>query len=154
MKRVSVPEKIELLVSQTCHAALAVHRALGPGLLESAYQECLAIELRYLGLPIEREKLVPIVYRGQTIPQAYRLDLIVDGLLLVELKAVEAIDPEHRVQVLTYLKLLQLPLGLLINFNVPLIKDGVHRVLNLNFQSEVEAAPPPPRTFAPSRLRV
>lgn len=154
MKRVLVPERIEALVAQTCNAALAVHRALGPGLLESAYQECLAIELGYLGLPIEREKLVPIVYRGQTIPQAYRLDLIVDGLLLVELKAVEAIDPVHRVQVLTYLKLLQLPLGLLINFNVPLIKDGIHRVLNLNFQSDTAVTSPSPRTFAPPRLCV
>jgi len=154
MKRVLVPERIEALVAQTCHAALAVHRALGPGLLESAYQECLAIELRYLGLPIEREKQVPVVYRGQTIPHAYRLDLIIDGLLLVELKAVEVIDPIHRVQVLTYLKLLQLPLGLLINFNAPLLKDGIHRVLNLDFQSDAMATSTSPRSFAPSRLRV
>ena len=157
MKRVQIPERIEVLVAHTCNAALAVHRALGPGLLESAYHECLAIELNHLGLSIEREKIVPIVYRGRTIPHAYRLDLIVDGLLLVELKAVDGIDPVHRVQVLTYLKLLHLPLGLLINFNVPLIRDGIHRVLNLNFQSETADTPAPTvpaPTSASSRLRV
>ena len=135
MKQVVVPNEIEQLATQTVNAALAVHRALGPGLLESAYQECLAIELSLAGLRLERERAVPLVYRGQAIESAYRLDLIIDGKLLVELKTVESLQPIHRVQVTTYLKLLRLPLGLLINFNVPLIKDGITRVLNLDFQS-------------------
>jgi len=135
MKQVVVPDEIERLATQTVNAALTVHRALGPGLLESAYQECLAIELSLAGLKIEREKVLPLTYRGHSIDNAYRLDLIVNGRLLVELKAIESIQPIHRVQVTTYLKLLKLPLGLLINFNVPLIKDGITRVLNLDFQS-------------------
>jgi GxxExxY protein len=134
MKQVIVPDDIERLATQTVNAALAVHRALGPGLLESAYQECLGIELSLAGLNVEREKLLPLIYRGHSIESAYRLDLILNGTLLVELKAIESIQPIHRVQVTTYLKLLRLPLGLLINFNVPLIKDGITRVLNLDFQ--------------------
>ena len=135
MKQVVVPDEIEQLATQTVNAALTVHRTLGPGLLESAYQECLAIELSLAGLTIEREKVLPLTYRGRAIENAYRLDLIINGQLLVELKAIDAIQPIHRVQVTTYLKLLKLPLGLLINFNVPLIKDGITRVLNLDFQS-------------------
>jgi GxxExxY protein len=135
MKQVVVPDEIECLATQAVNAVLTVHRALGPGLLESAYQECLAIELSLAGLNLEREKVLPLTYRGHSIANAYRLDLIVNGRLLVELKAIESIQPIHRVQVTTYLKLLKLPLGLLINFNVPLIKDGITRVLNLDFQS-------------------
>jgi GxxExxY protein len=88
------------------------------------------------GLTAEREKVLPLTYRGHVIENAYRLDLIVNGKLLVELKAIEAIQPIHRVQVTTYLKLLHQPLGLLINFNVPLIKDGITRVLNLDFRTQ------------------
>ena len=135
MKQVIVPAEIEQLAAQTVNAALTVHRALGPGLLESAYQECLAIELSLAGLNLEREKALPLVYRGHSIESAYRLDLLINGKLLVELKAIESVQPIHRVQVTTYLKILKLPLGLLINFNVPLIKDGITRVLNLDFQS-------------------
>ena len=135
MKQVIVPVEIEQLAAQTVNAALTVHRALGPGLLESAYQECLAIELSLAGLNLEREKALPLVYRGHSIESAYRLDLLINGKLLVELKAIESVQPIHRVQVTTYLKILKLPLGLLINFNVPLIKDGISRVLNLDFQS-------------------
>jgi GxxExxY protein len=137
MKEVQVSAEIESLAKQTVQAALAVHRALGPGLLESAYQQCMAIELSLAGLSVEREKLLPLIYRGHSIETAYRLDLIVGGKLLVELKAVDAIAPVHEVQVVTYLKLLKLPLGLLINFNVPLIKNGISRILNLDFQTEV-----------------
>jgi GxxExxY protein len=135
MKQVVVPDEIEHLATQSVNAALTVHRALGPGLLESAYQECLAIELSLAGLKLEREKVLPLTYRGHSIDNAYWLDLVINGRLLVELKAIESIQPIHRVQVTTYLKLLKLPLGLLINFNVPLIKDGITRVLNLDFQS-------------------
>ncbi|MEI7631634.1 MAG: GxxExxY protein, partial [Actinomycetes bacterium] len=93
MKQVVVPEEIERLATQTVNAALAVHRALGPGLLESAYQECLAIELSLAGLRVEREKSLPLVYRGHSIESAYRLDLIINGNLLVELKAIESVQP-------------------------------------------------------------
>lgn len=137
MKEVQIPAEIESLATQTVQAALAVHRALGPGLLESAYQQCMAIELSLAGVSVEREKILPLVYRGHPIETAYRLDLIVGGKLLVELKAVDAVAHVHEVQVVTYLKLLKLPLGLLINFNVPLIKNGISRILNLDFQTEV-----------------
>ena len=135
MSKEVVPQDIEALAAATVQAALAVHRALGPGLLESAYQECLAIELTEAGCQCEREKVLPLTYRGRAIDHAYRLDLIIDGRLLVELKAVDAIQPIHRVQVTTYLKLLKLPLGLLINFNVPLIRDGITRILNLDLRT-------------------
>ena len=161
MNQVTIPQEIEALAATTVDAALAVHRAIGPGLLESAYQECLAIELSCRGLKVERERVLPLVYRGHAIENAYRLDLIVEGRLLLELKAVEAIQPIHRVQVTTYLKLLKLPLGLLINFNVPLIKDGISRILNLDFRGSAAPTatgahtdqPLSLSTLAPSRLR-
>jgi GxxExxY protein len=145
MSKVNVPRDIEVLAATTVNSALAAHRALGPGLLESAYHECLAIELSLAGLTCEREKVLPLSYRGRSIENAYRIDLIVNGRLLVELKAIEAVQPVHRVQVSTYLKLLRLPLDLLINFNVPLIKDGITRILNLDFRTSA-------LTLAPSRL--
>ena len=149
MNEVKVSEETEALAKAVVNAAFNVHRSLGPGLLESAYHECLAIELALNGLPFEREQSLPLTYRGQLVPNAYRADLIVNRSLLVELKAIEAIQPLHRVQVTTYLRLLQLPLGLLINFNVPLIKDGITRVLNLDFRAP--SLPPP--ILASSRLR-
>ncbi len=132
---VAIPVQTETLSGVVVDAALAVHRALGPGMLESTYRDCLAIELSARGHQIEREKSLPLVYRDTEIPHAYRIDLLVDTKLLVELKAVTQIEPIHRVQLATYLKLLQLPLGLLINFNVPLIKNGISRVLNLDLRS-------------------
>jgi GxxExxY protein len=146
MSEVRVPEETEMLATAVVNAAFAVHRTLGPGLLESAYHECLGIELSLAGLRVQREQILPLTYRGHSIQNAYRLDLIVNDLLLVELKAIDSVQPIHRVQVTTYLRLLKLPLGLLINFNVPLIKDGITRVLNLDFRS---SSP----TLAPSRLR-
>jgi GxxExxY protein len=140
MSEVRVPEEIEALAKAVVHAALSVHRALGPGLLESAYQECLAIELAHGGYRLLREQTLPLLYRGQLVSNAYRLDMIVNDKLLVELKAIDSVQPIHRVQVTTYLKLLKLPLGLLINFNVPLIKDGISRVLNLDFQAPSDPA--------------
>ena len=133
--RVTVPDTIEALASSAVDSALAVHRALGPGLLEGAYRDCLQIELASRGHRVEREQILPINYRGHTIPRAFRADLLVERELLIELKAVETLLPVHRVQLVTYLRLLRLPLGLLINFNVPLLKDGLQRVLNLEFQT-------------------
>ena len=147
MSEVRIPGEIEALATAVVNAAFAVHRSLGPGLLESAYHECLGIELSLAGLRVQREQVLPLTYRSHVIQNAYRIDLLINEQLLVELKTVESIQPIHRVQVTTYLRLLKLPLGLLINFNVPLIKDGISRVLNLDFRSPL----PPP--LAPSRLR-
>ena len=149
MQRVVVPEHIETLARVAVDSALAVHRALGPGLLESAYRDCLYLELTERGHHVDREQVLPINYRGQTIPGAYRTDLLVDHSLLIELKAIEAIQPIHRVQLTTYLRLQRLPLGLLINFHVPLLKEGLHRVLNLEFQTD---APSSETSFANLRV--
>jgi GxxExxY protein len=153
MQRVVVPEHIEAMARDVVDSALTVHRTLGPGLLESAYRDCLQLELSARGHHVDREQVLPITYRGQIVPRAYRTDLLVDRLLLIELKAIEAIQPVHRVQLSTYLRLQRLPLGLLINFNVPLLKDGLHRVLNLDFQTEVPTSSLA-NLGAPSRLRV
>jgi GxxExxY protein len=113
-------------------AAIEVHRALGPGLLESAYQQCLARELVVRGAVFQREVWIGIDYKGLIIQQAYRLDFLVARLVAVEIKAVDSLTPIDDAQLLTYLRLGGWPLGLLINFNVPVLKDGIRRkVLNL-----------------------
>ena len=109
-------------------AAFAVHSRLGPGLLESVYEVCLAHELKKRGLKVERQVTLPVVYDEVRLEAGLRIDLLVGDCVLVELKAVEALLPVHKAQVLTYLKLTGFRLGLLINFNVPLIRDGVTRV--------------------------
>lgn len=111
-------------------AAIEVHRALGPGLLESIYEECLAEELSLRHLPYERQRAVPLVYKGRCLGTDLRVDLLVGDEVVVELKAVEKIVPIHAAQVVTYLRLTQKPYGLLINFNVPLLKEGIRRFLN------------------------
>jgi GxxExxY protein len=111
-------------------AAIDVHRAVGPGLLESAYEECLCHELKLRNLDYERQKDLPISYKGVTLNTGYRLDLIVDKQLIVELKSCDSIQPIHEAQLLTYLRLSGLNLGLLINFNVPVLKDGIRRIVN------------------------
>ena len=108
-------------------AAIDVHRALGPGLLESAYQACLARELELSGIPFEREKPLLVQYRGINVDCGYRLDFIVEGKVVVELKAVDSVEGIHEAQLLTYLKLTGCKVGLLINFNVPLLRDGIVR---------------------------
>jgi GxxExxY protein len=120
------------ITKEVIGAAIEVHRALGPGLLESAYQHCLARELSVRGIPFQREVWIGIEYKGITIERAYRLDLLVGGLVVVELKAVDALTPIDDAQLLTYLRLGGWPVGLLINFNVPVLKQGIRRrVLNL-----------------------
>lgn len=111
-------------------SALKIHKAIGPGLLESVYQSVLAHELRSRGLSVETEVPIPIVYESVKLETAFRADLIVDGCLLVELKSVEQVSQVHKKQVLTYLRLTEIKLGLLINFNEELIKNGIHRVVN------------------------
>lgn len=111
-------------------AGLKVHRALGPGLLESAYEECLYFELVNLGLHVEKQKGLPLVYEKVNLDIGYRVDLLLEYKLIVEIKAVEALNDIHLAQVLTYLKLSNCKLGLLINFNTVLFKDGIKRVIN------------------------
>jgi GxxExxY protein len=110
-------------------AAIEVHRLLGPGLLESAYEECLARELTLRSLSFDRQKAIPVVYKDVKLECGYRIDLLVEGRIVVELKAVDALSPIHEAIILTYLKLSERPLGLLINFNVPVLKEGIRRFI-------------------------
>src|SRR5437867_1035916 len=111
-------------------AAIEVHRILGPGLLESAYEECTYHELSLQKVVLQRQVPLPIQYKAKNLDCGYRLDLVVGQLVIVEFKAVEKIEPIHEAQLLTYLKLSNLWLGLLINFNVTELKDGIHRIVN------------------------
>ncbi|MDR3621433.1 MAG: GxxExxY protein [Paludisphaera borealis] len=111
------------------NAAMKVHSVLGPGLLESAYEACLAYELRKLGLDVETQVPLPVVYEGVRIDAGYRIDLKVAGVILVEIKAVSAIAPIHKAQLLSYLKLSGLKVGLLLNFNVVHLRDGLTRMI-------------------------
>ena len=123
--------KLNELSSKIIKAAITVHKELGPGLLESVYQECMGIELTQMGLKVEREVSIPVKYRGQVIDKlGYRLDLIVEDRIIVELKSVEEVNKVHKKQLLTYLKLMNKELGLLINFNVALLKEGISRIRN------------------------
>lgn len=110
-------------------AAIEVHRALGAGLLESVYEECLCRELTLRGIPFERQRQLPIEYKGLLLDSAYRLDLLVAGAVVVEIKAVEALLPIHDAQLLTYMWLGGWKVGLLINFNVRLLKQGIRRLV-------------------------
>jgi GxxExxY protein len=121
------------LTERVIGACIEIHRALGPGLLESAYEECLCYELSLAGIRFERQKPLPVHYKEVNLDCGYRLDLVVEQKLIVELKAVENVLPIHEAQLLTYLKLSGLTLGLLINFNVPMLKNGIKRIAN-NFQ--------------------
>ena len=110
-------------------AAIEVHRTLGPGLLESTYEECLCHELSLEQIPFERQAMLPIVYKGNRLDCGYRVDIIVDNKVILELKYVAEIQPIHKAQLLTYLKLSGLKLGLLLNFNVLQMKDGINRLV-------------------------
>jgi len=122
-------ERIEAVAKEVVDAAFKVHKILGPGLLESVYVTCLAHELRMRGLKVARDVIVPIVYEGVTLDADLRLDLLVEDLVIVEAKSVERMIPVFEAQSLTYLKLLKKRLCLLINFNVPPIKDSIRRVV-------------------------
>ena len=121
------------LTERVIGACIEIHRALGPGLLESAYEECLCHELSVAEIEFERQKPLPVRYKEVNLDCGYRLDLVVEQKLIVELKAVESLLPIHEAQLLTYLKLSGLTLGLLVNFNVPVLKSGIKRIAN-NFQ--------------------
>lgn len=118
----------DLVARQIVDAALKVHRALGPGLLESVYEHCLAHELALRGIGFTRQRTLPIIYEGERLDAGLRLDLIVDERVIVEVKAVEALAPIHEAQLLTYLRLSGIRLGLLINFNSALLKNGIRRM--------------------------
>ncbi len=111
-------------------SALKVHKALGPGLLESSYEECLFYELKKSGLKVEKQKPLPLIYEEVKLEVGYRIDIIIEDKFIVEIKSVEALNEVHLAQLLTYLKLSDCKLGLLINFNVKLLKNGVRRVIN------------------------
>jgi GxxExxY protein len=111
-------------------SAIKIHKEFGPGLLHSVYLPCLAQELVKVGRDVEAEKPIPLKYGDVQTDCAFRVDLMVDGLVIVEVKCVDKLAPIHRAQMLTYLRLTECPLGLLINFNVPVLKDGVRRVAN------------------------
>jgi len=122
---------INQLSSQIIKAAINVHKLLGPGLLESVYQSCMVIEMRNMGMNVEAEVPISIFYRGKKVhEEGFRMDLLVEGSIIVELKSVEEIKPVHKKQLLTYLRLAKKPLGLLINFNEVLLKDGIVRIIN------------------------
>ena len=125
--REALSAEIEAAAAIVVDAGLAVHKALGPGLLESAYEHCLAYELTARGVAFERQRVVPIVYRGVQIDAGYRLDLLVANSVILEIKSVETLTALHEAQLLTYLKLTSHRLGFLMNFNVPLFKSGVRR---------------------------
>ena len=129
MERVWAGYAYDGLSRRILASAIRVHRRLGPGLLESTYRACLTRQLQLDGLAHETESPIDIAYEGLEISGAYRADIIVEGLVLLELKAVEAILPIHQAQVLTYLRLSGLHVGLLLNFNVPRLKDGIRRFM-------------------------
>jgi GxxExxY protein len=111
-------------------AAIEVHRCLGPGLLESAYEECLCHELNLMGISFERQKGLPVEYKGVKLDCGYRMDIVVENKIIIEVKAVENLLPIHEAQVLTYLKLSGLRLALLLNFNCPVLKKGIKRFIS------------------------
>jgi GxxExxY protein len=126
-RRAKLPNEIS---EATIGAAIKVHRQLGPGLLESAYEACLAFELARQGYRVERQKILGITYDGLEIDEGYRIDLLVEETVIVELKAIARLDSVHEAQLLSYIRLARKPVGLLINFNVSRLTDGIRRVVH------------------------
>lgn len=123
-------EDINKITEIIISSAIAVHKELGPGLLESTYEACLFYELVDRKLKIERQKALPVTYRGIQLDCGYRIDLLIEDKVIVELKSVERLEPIHEAQLLSYLKLSECPVGLLINFNAILLRDGIKRMVN------------------------
>jgi GxxExxY protein len=123
-------DDINELTGESIGAAIEVHKTLGPGLLESAYEACLCREFDLRGLSYERQKELPIEYKGVKLDCGYRLDIVMEKSLILEIKSCETLLPIHEAQLLTYLKLTGIKVGLLINFNVPVLKDGIKRMMN------------------------
>ena len=129
------------LTEQIIGAAIEVHKTIGPGLLESAYEECLAHEMKLRGLNWERQVPLPVTYKGTRLDCGYRLDFLVDRAVVLEVKAVDGLQPIHEAQLLTYLKLGGWTVGLLINFNVPVLKNGIKRMV-LNYKDDSASSAP------------
>jgi GxxExxY protein len=127
---IKTKEEIDTLSNRIIGAAIEVHKILGPGLLETAYEECLCCELGNIGILYERQAPLPVVYKNTRLDCGYRLDIVVEKAIILELKAIEAIAPIHEAQILTYLKLSGIKLGMLLNFNVPYMKNGIRRIVN------------------------
>ena len=121
---------INKLTSKIIGAAIEVHKSLGPGLLESVYERCLCHELSIQKFSFENQKPLPINYKGKELDCGYRLDLVVENAVILELKSCDKIEPIHKAQLLTYLKLSGLNIGLILNFNVPVMRDGIVRIVN------------------------
>ncbi|MGC2236679.1 MAG: GxxExxY protein [Pyrinomonadaceae bacterium] len=123
-------QRLNEITEKIIGSAISVHRVLGPGLLESAYEECVCYELAQANLKFERQVPLPVIYKGVKLDCGYRMDLVVGDLVIVELKAVENIIPVHEAQLLSYLKLANKPVGLLMNFHVSVLKNGIKRIRN------------------------
>jgi GxxExxY protein len=123
-------QKINQITDKIIGCAIAVHRGLGPGLLESAYEECLSYELTQAKLSFERQVALPVIYKGVKLDCGYRMDMVVEDLVIVEIKAVERIIPVHEAQLLSYLKLYNKRVGLMFNFHVSVLKSGMKRIVN------------------------
>jgi GxxExxY protein len=136
-RELSINEITELVIG----SAISVHTVLGPGLFESAYQECLYYELTTQGLKVEKEKPLPLIYKDVKMECGYRVDLLVENKVIIELKSVEALTDVHMAQVLTYLKLSNNKIGLLINFNSYRIKDGLKRLINKYYKPQISQKP-------------
>lgn len=130
------------LTEKIIGAAIKIHRRLGPGLLESAYETCLAFELRELGLQVQQQKVVPLIYDSVKLECGFRADLVVNGRVVVELKCKDALHPVDHAQLLSHLRLLGLQIGLLINFHVVVLKDGIRRIVN-NYEENLKSQSPP-----------
>lgn len=137
-------EELNRITESVIGAAIEVHRALGPGLLESAYEACLAFELAQRGLRVEQQKPLPVIYRDVKLDCGYRLDLLVEEAVIVEIKAVDRLAPIHEAQLLSYLRLSGYKVGLLVNFNVRVLKHGIRRLVN-NFPDPSLRSPRPLR---------
>lgn len=123
-------DRLQQLSNTVIGAAIEVHRELGPGLLESVYEECLRVELESIGLSVKTQVDFPLIYKGKETGKDFRIDMLIEDVLIVELKAVEIMKPLHEVQLLTYMRLTDIHMGLLINFNVPVLKEGIKRKIN------------------------
>lgn len=123
-------DRLDEITGRIIGAAIEVHKTLGPGLLESAYEACLGYEVRQLGYKVEQQKPLPVIYKDVKLDCGYRLDLVVEDLVIVEIKAIEQLAPIHGAQVISYLRLADKRVGLLVNFHVSLLKNGVKRIVN------------------------
>jgi GxxExxY protein len=123
-------DRLDQISHRIIGAAIEVHRHLGPGLLESAYESCLVFELKHLGLRVEEQKPLPVIYKEVRLDCGYRLDMVVEDEIIVEIKAVEKLLPIHEAQLLSYLRLAKKRVGLLMNFHVPVLKNGLKRIVN------------------------